>query len=217
MNHDRIIALAYAKARFRRPFEALLALDATLANAVRAARDPVLGQIRLAWWRDELELTPLPSITTDPTLSAIRAQIACHDVIQGLCVAMVNGWEILLGDWPPDDARLAEFGKLRGGSLFTAAGVVSGIGITDALRTSGVAWALRDLSLHCSDTSVAARALELAEGEPPANRNLLPEMRPFFILARFAETDVKGDPQKRPEIGSPHRILQALGIVFLRR
>ncbi len=216
LDHDRIIALAYAKSRFRSSFEALLMLDATLGNAVRAARDPLLGQIRLAWWRDELERVPTLLTTADPVLRAIRAIIARHDVIQGMCLAMVNGWEILLSDWPPEDDRLTEFGKLRGGNLFAAAGVLTGAGTAEVLVASGSAWALRDLSFHCSDKEVAKRASELATQKSNSTRRFPLEMRPFHILARLAEQDSLV-PRGRSKVGSPFRVLQALGIVFLRR
>ena len=45
------LALAYAPAEARPAWAGLLALDARLAGVVRAAREPVLGQLRLAWWR----------------------------------------------------------------------------------------------------------------------------------------------------------------------
>lgn len=216
LDDGRVIALSYAKARFHSAFETLLELDATLGNAVRAARDPVLGQIRLAWWRDALESSARSATTADPVLSAIRALIARHDVIQGLCVAMVNGWEILLGDWPLNYEQLADFGTRRGGSLFAAAGVVSGNGPPDAIAVVGTAWALRDLALHCSDEGMAKRAMELANRSAVSGK-LPSALRPFHILARFAELDAKTPPQNRHKIGAPQRIMQALGIVFLRR
>ncbi len=38
--------------RFRPAFAALFAIDVALADVVRATSEPVLGAIRLAWWRE---------------------------------------------------------------------------------------------------------------------------------------------------------------------
>jgi phytoene synthase len=51
---ERRLALAYAPGRARAATLGLFALDAALGNLVRAAREPLLGQMRLAWWREEL-------------------------------------------------------------------------------------------------------------------------------------------------------------------
>ncbi len=48
------LALAYAPGRTRLAWLALLALDSRLAGVLRSASEPMLAQIRLAWWRDML-------------------------------------------------------------------------------------------------------------------------------------------------------------------
>jgi len=45
------LALAYAPQSTRLPLLALLALDMRLAGIVRNSREPMLAQLRLAWWR----------------------------------------------------------------------------------------------------------------------------------------------------------------------
>ena len=48
------LALAYAPAASRGAWLGFLALDMRLAAIVRAAREPMIGQIKLAWWRERL-------------------------------------------------------------------------------------------------------------------------------------------------------------------
>ena len=51
---ERRLALAYAPANSRGLWLGLFALDARLGAVVQAAHEPLLAQIKLAWWRDEL-------------------------------------------------------------------------------------------------------------------------------------------------------------------
>ena len=53
-NPERVLALSYA-GEGRGALAALLALDDSLATLLRTTREPALGQMRLAWWREALE------------------------------------------------------------------------------------------------------------------------------------------------------------------
>ena len=52
---DRNLALSTVPARSRSALAALFAIDAAMGDVVRTTTDPMLGQIRLAWWRERLE------------------------------------------------------------------------------------------------------------------------------------------------------------------
>jgi 15-cis-phytoene synthase len=211
---DRVIALAYAPLAFRSDFEALLLLDTALTNAVRAAREPMLARIRLAWWRDRLSVDEAADVSADPALRAIRLTIARHDVIRGHLEAMVNGWEILLEEWPLSEITLDAYARERGESLFLAAAECAGIAPDAAIRACGARWALADLACRCSDAVTAERARAGANKPLP---RLDKALRPFSLLAGFARNDLSRDPLRRIPPGSPRRLLQAIGIVYFRR
>lgn len=212
-----MIALAYAKSEFRESFHALLALDGALGNALRAAISSPLAQIRLAWWRDQLAEETLDGPASDPVIIAIRAAIRRHGVKLGALADLVNGWETLLGDWPLKEAALQDYARLRGGGLFAAAADVVGISPDADCLAAGQLWALVDFAGHCSDEATAANAIHLARAIGPKAAQLAKPIRPFAILARFAERDLAALPQKRNWPGSPRRLIQALGFACWRR
>ncbi len=211
---DRVIALAYAPAALRPDFEALLLLDAALANAVRAAREPMLGRIRLAWWREQLLMGEGAERSADPVLEAIRSSIGRHDVIRHHLAEMVNGWETLLEEGPLPESSLDSYARGRGESLFAAAAGCAGIAADASVRACGVIWALADLAGRFTDRETAERARARAGKSLP---RLDKKLRPFSLLAGLAADDARREPEKRIAPGSPRRLLQALGIVYFRR
>ncbi len=55
LDPDRTLALSYVPAKARPALEALWRLDATLGAVLSTGREPLISQIKLAWWRDSLE------------------------------------------------------------------------------------------------------------------------------------------------------------------
>ncbi|HEY6868328.1 MAG TPA: squalene/phytoene synthase family protein, partial [Novosphingobium sp.] len=104
------LALAYAPARLRADWLAVLALDARLAKVVRQAREPMLAQIRLAWWRERLAADPAGWPRGEPVLAALAAWGEAAPRL----VPLVDGWEALLGDPPLAGDSHALFADGRG-------------------------------------------------------------------------------------------------------
>lgn len=209
---DAQLALAYAPAKSRAHYAALLGFDAALGQAFRATSEVGLIQIRLAWWCDQLEQTT----AREPVIAALQAMIRSHDVSVTALTRVIDGWAVLIDDPPYDDAALLEYARLRGGGLFAVAAQLSGAVISDG---AGIGWALTDFARHCSDFDTATRALALARdhlrGKVPAR---LPKpMRALAILTCFAEADCQRAIDQQRAAGSPHRIIQAIGFTLFRR
>ena len=212
-----MIALAYAKRELREDFHALLALDAALGNALRAAVSPQLPQIRLAWWREQLASEAQAEPAADPVIMAIRNSIRRHGVKRRALVDLVNGWETLLDDWPLSAELLLDYARLRGGGLFSSAADVAGIVPDYDCLAAGGLWALADFAKHCSDQSTESRAREIARAIGAKARQLPKALRPFAILTRFAERDIAAVSGNGNSPGSPTKMIQALGFVCWRR
>jgi phytoene synthase len=82
------LALAYAPREASAVWLSFLALDVRLAGVVRAAREPMLGQMKLAWWRDRLNADPRYGPRASPCW---RAE-GLGRRSQGP-VPLVDGWE----------------------------------------------------------------------------------------------------------------------------
>ena len=183
------LAMAYATAASRRPLMTLMEFDLRLAEIVRSIKEPLLAQMRLAWWRDELAKSPEDRPKGEPLLAAFG------EVWRGkepALRALVDGWEELLAE-PPLPARAAEnFAKGRA-ATFAAAARIAGVADSESgIMLAGQRWALADLAAKISDidekaevvaTGLAlgglARASLAAGGAPlmQGRRNLLAAMR----------------------------------------
>lgn len=211
MTADQRLALAYAKGNLRPFFAVLLQLDAELGAAVSAASEPMLGQIRLAWWRDAIA----SGRDEAPLLAALRA----HDVdgrLRPSLAAMVDGWETLLQPVPLGEAALKDYAEGRGRGLFRAAACVAG-GAGDDVGSTGAGWALIDFAFHCSDVVTAEKAFAMGRLALEDAAPLPGSLRPFQIMTRFARSDIRRGLHRGSAAGSPARIVDALRVVLTGR
>jgi phytoene synthase len=206
---DEQLALAYTPTRLRPGFEALLAFDATLANAFKVSGEAALIQIRLAWWREELG----SAAPRDPVLVAVNALISDNRLTTGHLLRIIDGWEMLLADPLHGDAALDDYARDRGGGLFAAA---ARLAECDVVTAPGEGWALADFARHCSHGETAARAMQSARArfaDAAASKIAVP-LRPFALLARFARADCRRRLDRQTRAGSPRRALQAIGFIM---
>jgi phytoene synthase len=94
------VAVAYAPAASRRLWLGILALDARLAHAAKPGAEPVLAQIKLAWWRDVFTKPAADWPPGEPLLALLTAWNAEREALCGL----VDGWE---------DSQIGEDGGIR--------------------------------------------------------------------------------------------------------
>lgn len=172
------LAASYAPAKLGKRWRAFLLLDARLAGFVANASEPMLAQMRLAWWRDMLAKPIDDRPQGDPLLEAIGALFEGRET---QLTAMVDGWERIIADPPLTDGAIDEFadGRATAISAISAKARV----VSNAAR----AWALTDLAVHTSDPSerfrILARARGFADRAEPVDRDLRP-LAVLFALAR---------------------------------
>ena len=178
------LALAYAPARARADWLTLLALDARLAALVRQAREPMLAQLRLAWWRDRFAADPATWPKGDPLLARLAGW---GDPIRALG-KLVDGWEALLGEAPlPADA----LGEFVNGRIAGLAALGRHFDVPDTVAvTMGRRWACADLALHLGDATERTAATMLLNEAAPGGRT--PRLlRPLALLSGLSERAVR--------------------------
>ncbi|UZK67884.1 hypothetical protein OKW87_03060 [Sphingomonas sp. M1-B02] len=204
---ERALILSYAPVQRREGLAALLALDAALARLLRTTREPAVGQLRLAWWREALAALDSGPAPAEPALRGIAEHVLPHGVSGASLVPIVHGWEVLIEDAALDERALGRFAAERA-TLFNAAGRVLGAGRGDPLTAAGKGWALADLARNLDGAGEAAAARDLAIPElcEAAAARWSRNGRALGALAHLARMDlVVGDGAPVP-LGSPRRV-----------
>ena len=83
------LALGSSLEKDRELFAALFALDTRLERSVREASEPIIAQMKLAWWRDRFNAPVSDWPSGEPILAALAD---AHLASKGL-IALVDGWE----------------------------------------------------------------------------------------------------------------------------
>ena len=167
------LAVAYTPVAFRPAFTLMLQLDARFADIVRKAREPMIAQIKLAWWRDAFATEPALRPKGEPLLQALGAY---GDVISSLALQdLVSAWELLLGEdeWAAQDVEA--HAALRGRTIFGSYAAWAGEGCD--ISSLSHQWALDALRVEFPSKFVAPNKQPLPA--LPKGRKL----RPLSILA----------------------------------
>src|SRR5436309_13774837 len=136
---DLGLALTYVPLRDRGAVAGLCAIDAAMGDVVRTTSEPMLGPIRLAWWRERLEeIDAGGEAPAEPRLQAVARDLIPRGITGADLAALERGW-LRLFDPFPWDAQTAEAIWFRGRLLF-------GLGARildrsdDAIQNAGGVW-----------------------------------------------------------------------------
>ncbi|MBK5263852.1 MAG: hypothetical protein JJE34_01275 [Alphaproteobacteria bacterium] len=187
------LLIAYAPKNMREGQQILWAFDARMAEIVRSTQEPMIGQIRFAWWREALSGEKEASGVGDPLMDALRARVLPDAGAAGLLEA-IEGWEVLLEPLPLSDRQLVRFAEHRGGGLFRTMGQLAGL-CPPWLSQAGMGWALWDLSGHVSDGDTAMRSIAMAQeclADVPV-RGWPDVLAPLQMLVGLVRRDVRGN------------------------
>ncbi|KRC81946.1 hypothetical protein ASE13_06235 [Sphingomonas sp. Root241] len=206
-NPEHALALSYAPQGGAAALEALFALDEALAQLLRTTREPALGQLRLAWWREALAKLDSEPAPAEPVLQALVREVLPKGVRGASLVPIVHGWEVLIEEETLDRGALRRFGEGRG-ELFVVAGAAMGAAPGDPLAASGQGWALVDLARHLRAPDEAAEARDLAAPllEDAVSKRWSRNGRALGALAHLARLDLRVPHGGEPPIGAPHRV-----------
>ncbi len=216
---ERWLAVTYAAKRARPALAALFALDISLGRLVASTAEPMIGGMRLAWWREALERLHLSPVPGEPVLQALAAElVGKNSEVAAQLAAMTDGWLALIEVEQLDTAALETHARERGERLFRLAADVLGVeGCTGTIERLGRGWALVDLASRLSQTGArleaAAAAVEaLASGPGSVPRRA----RPLVALAALARHDAMTRLRHR-RIGSPGRQMRMLAALLTGR
>lgn len=161
---EALLALAHTKPILRDALRIFLELDGRLARIVSATNEPMLGQMRLAWWRDTLGMKVGYRPEGDVVLDGVGVHWAGAE--QAL-VALVDGWECMLSEPPLSREAALGFANGRARALSGLAIILGVDGkISDGLSSAGRIWALADAASHIADDTERQTLIEIGRALP---------------------------------------------------
>ena len=173
------LALAHAYRGQRNQWRAFFSLDHALGRIVAGTSEAILGQMRLAWWRDQLGEPAEMRPSGNPTLSAVSEFWAGHE---SPLIDLVYSWELLLVAEVIDDDTLRRFAKGRAAPFIRLAENAGSKSAGALVANSAECWSLTDLSLHLSDPEGRSNVQRLAKELAQKTSTLDRAMRPLTIL-----------------------------------
>ena len=187
----RQLAVDFAPPVLRPTFLTLLTLDARFAQIVRTTRQPMVGQMRLTWWRDALGRLDTEAAPAEPLLRDVQQNVLPAGIGGAEAATLIEGWEVLLD--PLDVHGIDSHGEHRGARLFALAGRLMP-GDPAGLAAAGRGWALADLAMHLTQpgaATIAADAARLAF-RTAFSKTWPSKARPLGALALFQMLQLDG-------------------------
>ena len=179
---ERRLALAYAPARTRALWLGLFALDARLGVVVHSAHEPLLAQIKLAWWRDELTKPRAARALGEPLLALLEAWGNQATGLQ----ALIDSWEVLLGDEPLGSGGMMQVADARAQACVGLAARLDLAVAEPEVSRAARGWALAELGAALSDPDQHAVASGLIAQQDWQRVSLPREFRPLQVLHGLA-------------------------------
>ncbi|MEJ6593559.1 hypothetical protein [Parasphingorhabdus sp.] len=185
------LIVAYAGSEDRDRYALLFSLDARFAEIVRSTTEILIGQIRLTWWRDILTKPAAERPAGEPLVEQINRLEDRGENLAPL-LNLLDGWEVMLDDFPWQDRNFDNYATARGCGLFEF-GLAGGKPLSEGQTELSMAWALWDFARHCSDANMRRsafdRCTEIMSSKLQPNFN--GSGRPLSILCKLMIRDVK--------------------------
>jgi len=183
------LALAHTPPILRDPLRIFLELDQRLGRIVAATSEPMLGQMRLAWWRDMLGKPVEDRPRGDSVLDGIGDHWLGREA--GL-VKLVDGWEHLLDEPPLSENAASRFLSARQEALMTVFGQKTGSDRASVPYDNAAwRWAASDLAAKVSLEEERDLLVTLGLANENPNSSLPRKARGLAVLGALGSRALK--------------------------
>lgn len=211
---DLELALLYMPRPQRGLVADFFALDKVLGQVLQTTREPMVGQMRLAWWRERLNDIDRGDVQAEPHLEG-AARLVAATGMSGKMLAdeLVDRWEAILLAPSYDDDFVGPVAG-RGAALFGQSALILGAsGMVEAKMAmdAGSLWTMMDFARHCRDADMLDIILDVARDKANALAGPAePAIRPLTMLGLLAKRDLARWPA-REEQATPARAWAMIG------
>jgi 15-cis-phytoene synthase len=186
------LALAYAKGQNRAALTLLLLHDVKLGQIIKNGKEPLIGQMRLQWWRDVITKPAAQRPSGEPLLAALEQleQGGCGGELTSAMLKNIDAWDMLLANADWTDPVLTAHAEARGDAIFRAYARLAQVAEQNypALQQAGQNWARADLTGYCQTQQQYDAVMERRSGENGVDS--LPKiLRPLSVLSFAARQD----------------------------
>jgi len=222
-DYERFIAIQLARPDRRAALYAITALAIELDHVAEVVREPLMGHIRLAWWRESLEgIAAGKAVPSHPTLAAVALVLPRHPQVMPHLLQMV---EARAADFEPEplmqDAAWMEYLDGTAGALHAAWAEILGVAEVDAVRDEARRYTLLRRACLYSPELFAISPELLREAAGWKYTGAWPQTAaPFTLLARLADRYEKHIHKKSKNLLHSQQmrlfvVLSALQVKFL--
>jgi phytoene synthase len=189
-DRERYLSILWAPAEARPALIAIHAYDLEQMRVVAEARESMLAEIRLAWWREQLELLSGGRLAPpQPLLRALRQEARPRGVDLGALSQIEDAFLPLLTEGALDPLAMAEG---RGRPLFQALATAClgrplSNGQAESAARAGMRWALAQLWRGGWGQAEVRLSSLMPPALPPAPEGRLP--LPLLLLDLLARDD----------------------------
>ncbi|MDH5412172.1 MAG: squalene/phytoene synthase family protein [Alphaproteobacteria bacterium] len=146
LDSDRYVTTLFAPSALRGDLLALYAFNLELARSREAASEPMLGRIRLQWWRDAIAECYAGAARRHQIVQPLGAAIERHNLSRHLFDRIIDAREADFESTPPETVEdLVTYADATSGALNLLALQILGVRdetLEQAAAGIGTAWAL---------------------------------------------------------------------------
>lgn len=215
---DRYFASLFAPAEKRPLLFALYAFNHEIARAVEVAREPMMAEIRLQWWREAVDEAGKGRPRMHPVAIALAELLSCNGVSAAELLALIDarGDEITSAPFADLASLETHIEATFGALLHVAASLLDSIfSIPDLTRQAGIAYGLagimRAVPFHAARGKTFLPA-DLLAAEGLTTNDALSRRHGAgvkHVIARLAEVAKRHFEQAR-QVRIPKQILPAI-------
>jgi NADH dehydrogenase [ubiquinone] 1 alpha subcomplex assembly factor 6 len=148
-DNDRYQTCLFAPADRREGLFALYAFNVEVAKTREVVTEPILGRIRLQWWREAVEELFGGTVRRHEVVQGLASAVAAHGLSRPLIDRLIDAREADLDDEAPATlACLVSYAEATGAPLAQLALEILGVrtaAAMEAARHVGIAWSLTGL------------------------------------------------------------------------
>lgn len=204
------LALAYAPRASRRVIAAIFLFDGRLAKAAIGASEPIIAQLKLAWWRDRFAASDSVAPMGEPLLEEL-AELAFP---RAALVTMVDAWELLAVADRPEAETLEHWAEGRAAGWVAASEGLAGREWSMAASRAARRWNLVEHASNVADEAGRRAIFDIARSIGTAPERFPRSLRPFAALDALACRSIR---RSEPPLASAAAMGLAMRVGILGR